>query len=79
MPYITAYQHIKSFAPNMNGISFFPIILVSIINIGFFNNNMLLSDSTTSFCKKISQKSIGGLLIYTFPSLVAEAFFNCRR
>jgi len=39
MPYITAYQHMKFFAPNMHGISFLPIILVSIINIILFYIN----------------------------------------
>src|SRR5688572_13042234 len=39
MPYFTTYQHIKSFAPNMNGISFLPIILIGIINIIIFYFN----------------------------------------
>jgi sensor histidine kinase YesM len=52
MPYATTYQHIKSFAPNMNGISFFPIILVGIINIIIFYFNYFYLIPRFLFAKK---------------------------
>ncbi|HEV8283638.1 MAG TPA: histidine kinase [Chitinophagaceae bacterium] len=52
MPYITTYEHIKFFAPNTNGISFLPIILVSIINIIIFYINYFYLIPRFLFAKK---------------------------
>jgi sensor histidine kinase YesM len=43
MPYITTYQHIKTFSPGINGMLFLPIVLVGVINIIiFYINNFYL-------------------------------------
>src|SRR5688572_21381205 len=52
MPYTTTYEHIKSFAPNMNGISFLPIVLVGIINIIIFYFNYFYLIPRFLFAKK---------------------------
>jgi sensor histidine kinase YesM len=58
MPYITTYQHIKSFAPNMTGISFLSILFVSAINIVIFYVNYFYLIPRFLFAKKYLEYSV---------------------
>jgi sensor histidine kinase YesM len=68
MPYITTYQHIKSFAPNMTGISFLPLLFVSAINIVIFYVNYFYLIPRFLFAKKYLEYSVlfVGCLILSF-------------
>src|SRR5215216_4629922 len=63
MPYITTYQHIKSFAANADGMSFLPIILVSIVNIIIFYISYFYVIPRFLFAKKYLNYS---LLLFSF-------------
>jgi sensor histidine kinase YesM len=57
MPYITTYQHIKTFTPNVNSISLLPIILAGMINIVIFYFNSFYLIPRFLFAKKYLQYS----------------------
>jgi sensor histidine kinase YesM len=52
MPYVTTYEHVRSFAPGTTGISFLPIMLMGIINIVIFYFNYFYLIPKFLFTKK---------------------------
>ena len=76
MPYITAYQHMKFFASNMQGISFLPIIFVSIINIILFYINYFYLIPRFLFAKKYFTYSLLFLLCLALSFAFTFVFFK---
>jgi sensor histidine kinase YesM len=58
MPYITTYQHIKSFSPGISGMFFLPIVLVGVINIIIFYINYFYLIPRYLFTKKYLNYSL---------------------
>jgi sensor histidine kinase YesM len=76
IPYITTYQHMRSYVPNMTGSSFLPIIIVCVINIVIFYINYFFLIPKFLFGKKYTNYTFLLLLCLLLSFGLALLIFN---
>lgn len=78
MPYALTYEHVKTFAPNLEDISFTPILLIGSINLVIFYFNYFYLVPTFLFAKQYPAYSLIFFACLSVSYVFAFVFFDLQ-